>query len=79
VLFQYAHEQNRVDELVGVGCCNDNDGLSLGDSPCASRVDVSKEYVEAGGEHVEQDVVDPRHQQWTNGRLFLHGVFLFMG
>ena len=50
MLLQDAHEQNRVDELVGMGCCDDDDGVAFGDPPCATWVDLSEEDVEAGGE-----------------------------
>jgi hypothetical protein len=74
MLPQDAHKQDRVDKLVGVRCCDDDDGVAFGNPPYASWVDFSEEDLEAGGEDMEQKIVDPWDQASAFEELALHYV-----
>lgn len=48
---EYAHQDERVDELIGMGSSHNDDGAMSGDPPSPSGMDFSKESVQDQCEH----------------------------
>jgi hypothetical protein len=53
-----AHKDQRIHELVGVRCGDEQNRAFLRDSPCGAGVDFAEEEVDDDGEYPEEEVVD---------------------
>jgi len=58
ILPHRAHEDQRIDELVGVGRGDEDDGSMARDAPGGAGVDFAEEEVGDDGEDPEEEVVD---------------------
>ena len=61
-------EDERIDELVGMGCCDENDRFILRYAVGSARVDFAEEEVDDNAEAPQAEVVDHVVEPSTSAR-----------